>query len=74
MLGFNGPSILSSIPHFGIVDGMLFDNLHALHLGLTRQMMHLLLDSIHHEETWYIETSADRDQITDPLTVADSAD
>lgn len=52
--GVKGRSVLSEIPFFDIVDCILFDSMHCVDLGVTRQLCSLWFDSSNHECQWYM--------------------
>lgn len=67
MLGVKGPSILSTLPAFNIVECLMFDSLHAIDYGAVRQLFSLWFDSQHHDQPWYIGESNLKDKINDFL-------
>lgn len=52
-----GPSFLSLISHFDLVNGFVPDVLHSALLGVARQFLSLCFDSKNHCEPWYIGQS-----------------
>ncbi len=52
--GVKGPTWLSTIPEFDLVDGMSVDYMHCVLLGICRQLMKLWLKNKYHKEPWYI--------------------
>lgn len=54
VMGVNGPSILSSLPHFDIAQGLVYDSLHGQDLGAFRQLGALWFDSSNSKASWYI--------------------
>ena len=52
--GVKGPSMLSTLSHFDLVDGFVPDFLHCALLGVARQLTSLWFESSNHEEPWYI--------------------
>ena len=57
-MGVKGPSLLSLLPHFDIIKGMVPDYMHCICLGVVRQMAKLWFHSKHHEQPFYIGTLA----------------
>ena len=49
-----GPSILSKISPFDMVNGFVPNFLHCALLGVARQLVSLWFDSSNHESPWYI--------------------
>jgi len=65
--GVKGPSILSLLPTFNIIDGLVPDYMHSALLGVTRQMAYLWFDSKNHAEPFYMGksiSSIDRDLLS----------
>lgn len=58
--GVKGPSILSLLPKFNIVDGLVPEYMHCVILGVVRQLGRLWFDSSNHNEEFYIGQSVDR--------------
>ena len=56
-MGVKGPSLLSLLPHFDIIHGMVPDYMHNICLGTVRQMANLWFDTKNHEEPFYIGKS-----------------
>lgn len=54
VMGVNGPSILSSLPHFDIAQGLVYDSLHGQDLGVFRHLGALWFDSSNSKAAWYI--------------------
>ena len=52
--GVKGPSILSKLSHFDLVDGFVPDFLHCALLGVARQPVSLWFDTSNHDRPWYI--------------------
>ena len=52
--GVKGPSLLSSLNHFDLVNGFVPDFLHCALLGVARQFVSLWFESKNHCEPWYI--------------------
>ena len=50
-----GPSFLSLISHFDLVNGFVPDVLHSALLGVARQFLSLCFDSKNHCEPWSIK-------------------
>jgi len=55
VLGVKGPSILSLLPNFNIIQGLVPDYMHSIMLGVVRQMATLWFDSANNSEPFYIE-------------------
>ena len=51
--GIKGPSWLSTIPNYNIVDGNCLDYMHCVLLGVTKMLLKLWFDSEYHGELWY---------------------
>lgn len=60
VLGVKGPSWLSTIPSFDMVDGMSADYMHCVLLGVTRMLLRLWFNSPHHSELWYIGNATNK--------------
>ncbi len=58
--GVKGPSVLMRLPHFNIITGFTPDYMHAVLLGICRQMTTLWFDSSYHQSPWYIGRSIER--------------
>ena len=54
VFGIKGPSWLSLLPAFDIVNGMSVDYMHCVLLGVTRQLLHLWFDTKNHKEPFYL--------------------
>ena len=54
-----GPSWLAAIPHYDIIRGTTIDYMHAVLLGVCRQLLKLWLDSRHNKELWYLGNKLD---------------
>ena len=52
--GVKGPSWLGHFPAYDIIRGTTVDYMHQLILGVCRQLLNLWLDSVHHQEPWYL--------------------
>lgn len=52
--GVKGPSMLSKISHFDLVDGFVPDFLHCALLGVACQLVSLWFETTNHEHPWYI--------------------
>ena len=52
--GVKGPSMLSKLSHFDLVDGFVPDFLHCALLGVARQLVSLWFDTSNHHHPWYI--------------------
>lgn len=52
--GVKGPTILSLLPEFDLIDGVVPEYMHSVILGVVRQFTKLWLDSQYHEEPYYI--------------------
>ena len=52
--GVKGPSLLSRIPNFDIIRGMVPDYMHCMCLGVVRQMATLWLDTKYHNQRYYL--------------------
>ena len=52
--GVKGPSLLSLLPQFDIVRGMVPDYMHCICLGIVKQMATLWFDAKNHDEPFYI--------------------
>ena len=49
-----GPSWLDTSREFDCVRGTAVDYMHCVLLGVCKQLLHLCLDSKHHQDLWYI--------------------
>ena len=67
VLGVKGPSILSLLPDFDIVNGFVPDYMHCILLGVARQLGKLWFDSTNHDEPFHI-SPADQKLIDFTLT------
>lgn len=54
LYGVKGPSWLSTVPNFDLVQGVAVDYMHCVLLGVTRLLLRLWFTSSHHKEPWYI--------------------
>ncbi len=54
VFGVKGPTWLTTIPSFNVVDGMSADYMHCVLLGVTRMLLRLWFTSTHHAELWYM--------------------
>ena len=52
--GVKGPSMLSKLSHFDLVDGFVRDFIHCSLLGVVQQLLSLWFDSNNHNSPWYI--------------------
>jgi len=52
--GVKGPSPLLGLPDLNIVDGFVVDYMHCVDLGVTRYLVGLWFDTVHHTSAWYI--------------------
>ncbi len=52
--GVKGPSMLSKVSHFDLVNGFVPNFLHCALLGVARQLTSLWFESSNHESPWYI--------------------
>ncbi|KAK6478319.1 hypothetical protein HHUSO_G20613, partial [Huso huso] len=52
--GVKGPSLLSVIPSFDLIDNFVPDYMHCVLLGVTRQMAKLWFDTQYHNEKFYL--------------------
>ena len=57
--GIKGHSVLSSLPHFDIVNSVALDYMHQILLGITRSLMKCWFASENHKEAWYCGTKKD---------------
>lgn len=57
-MGIKGPSLLSLLPQFDIVRGMVPDYMHCICLGVVRQIAKLWFEPKNHEEPFYIGKSS----------------
>lgn len=64
--GVKGPSILSCLPDFNIIDGCVPDYMHSVLLGVARSITTLWFHSENNQSPWYIGRSTE--QIDDILT------
>ncbi|EEC11279.1 hypothetical protein IscW_ISCW009683 [Ixodes scapularis] len=53
--GYKGPSPAVNLPHFDLVWGFTVEYMHAVLLGVTRQITELLLSSANSSERYYID-------------------
>lgn len=51
-----GPSWLTVVPSFNLIQGMSFDYMHCVLLGVCRFLLSLWLQPLHHQELYYIGT------------------
>ena len=54
--GVKGPSWLSVVPCFDLVEGVSVDYMHCVLLGVCRLLLRLWLQSSNHQKLWYIGT------------------
>ena len=66
--GVKGPSILSTLPDFNIVDGIAPDYMHSVLLGVARQLSTLWFDSSNSEKPYYLGRAV-KDIDTDLLSI-----
>lgn len=74
IFGVKGPSWLSVVPTYSVIDGNVVDYMHCVLLGVTKMIMKLWFDTDHSGEMWYCGTKvqvADSKllQIKPPLTI-----
>lgn len=55
--GVKGPSWLTVVPSFDLIQGMSFDYMHCVLLGVCRFLLSLWLQPSHHQQLYYIGTS-----------------
>ncbi|XP_055073931.2 uncharacterized protein [Misgurnus anguillicaudatus] len=55
--GVKGPSVLSLLPGFDIIEGCVPDYMHSVLLGVTRSITSLWCNSENHQSPWYIGRS-----------------
>lgn len=65
--GVRGKSVLSELPYFDIVFNMVFDCMHAIDLGVVRQLFSLWFDSKNCKEKFYFGTTANKKLINTRL-------
>lgn len=51
-----GPSWLTVVPSFNLIQGMSYDYMHCVLLGVCRFLLSLWLQPSHHQQLWYIGT------------------
>ena len=54
--GVKGPSWLSIIPNYDVIEGNVIDYMHRVLLGVTKMLLKLWFDSKHAGELWYCGT------------------
>lgn len=54
--GVKGPSWLSVIPNYNVIQGNVIDYMHCVLLGVTKMLLKLWFDSAHAGELWYCGT------------------
>lgn len=54
--GVKGPSWLSVIPNYNVIQGNVIDYMHCVLLGITKMLLKLWFDSEHAGELWYCGT------------------
>ena len=54
ILGVKGVSLLSLLPGFNIIDGLVPDYMHCVILGAARQIVYLWFDTQNHKEEFYL--------------------
>ena len=55
--GIEGPSWLSTISHYGFIEGTSIDYMHCVLLDVCKQVIKLWMQSKYHKELWYIGTT-----------------
>lgn len=55
--GVKGPSVLSLLPGFDIIEGCVPDYMHSVLLGVTRSITSLWCNSENHQSPWYLGRS-----------------
>lgn len=55
VIGVRGHSILEQLPHFNIIDSCVFDSMHAIDLGVVRQLARLWFKTTNSQSRWYIK-------------------
>ena len=71
MFGVKGPSWLSIIPNYNIIQGNVIDYMHCVLLGVTKMLQQLWCDSKHSRELWYCEDKSNSKllQIKSPINI-----
>jgi len=54
--GVKGPAWLATVPEFDLIDGMSFDYMHCVLLGVTRLLLRLWFTPSFHGESWYLNS------------------
>ena len=57
--GIKGPSWLSMVPDYNILEGNAVDYMHCVLLGVTKMLLKLWFDSVHSKELWYCGTKVE---------------
>ncbi len=65
--GVKGSSVLSQLPDFDIIFNFVFDCMHAIDLGIIRQLFGLWFDSKNFKEKFYIGSSYNKNLINSRL-------
>ena len=73
--GVKGPSWLSTIPGYNIIDGNTIDYMHCVLLGVTKMLLGLWFDSQHSTNLWYcgnkvVEADSKLLQIKPPINIS----
>ena len=74
MFGVKGPSWLSTILNYNIIQGNVIDYMHCVLLGVTKMLQQLWCDSKHSRELWYCgdkieESNSKLLQIKSPINI-----
>lgn len=56
VFGVKGPSWLSTIPNYNVIQGNVVDYMHCVLLGVTKMLLKLWFDSEHTGQLWYCGT------------------
>ncbi|KAG0422555.1 hypothetical protein HPB47_001642 [Ixodes persulcatus] len=70
LTGYKGPSPAVNLPHFDLVWGFTVEYMHAVLLGVTRQITELLLSSTNSNEHFYIDKFEGITRIFPPVAAA----
>lgn len=62
--GVKGPSMLSKLSHFDVVDGFVPDFLHCSLLGVARQLVSLWFDSNNHDVNGTLDSHSNIQSMT----------
>lgn len=57
IMGVNGFSVLSKLPLFNVIDCLVYDVMHAVDLGVMRQLAALWFNTCNNKNPWYIGLS-----------------